>query len=91
MTNPNQEQQPEKLTLGEAIRAIAERTAFRTEDERNSVMATLDEHIDADKAQREQAEREQAERDEQADETPADETPAQPVKATPATATRRGK
>jgi hypothetical protein len=45
MTNPNQEPHPEELSLGEALRAIAERTAFRTEEEGSSVLAAIDKHI----------------------------------------------
>jgi hypothetical protein len=94
--NPNQQQQPDELSLGEALRAIAERTAFRTESERDAVLATIDKHTEADRQQREADEREQAEADEreradqgdQGDQGNAAETPAQPVKATPATAKR---
>lgn len=35
----------EKLTLGEALRTIAERTSFQTEEQGAAVLATIDEHI----------------------------------------------
>lgn len=40
--NPNQQPIADELTLGEALRTIAERTAFRSEEERDKVYAALD-------------------------------------------------
>lgn len=40
--NPHQEPLAEELTLGEALRLIAERTPFRTEQERDAVYAAID-------------------------------------------------
>lgn len=48
MTNPNQEAAAEKLSLGQALRAIAERTSFRSEDEQRQVLDTLDSHIESE-------------------------------------------
>lgn len=47
--NPYQQAPAEELTLGEALRAMAERTAFRTEDESRAVLAAIDKQIGNDK------------------------------------------
>jgi hypothetical protein len=77
MTNPNQEPVGEELTLGQALRLIAERTAFRTEEQSTAVLATIDAHIEAegqaerDEAKRQADEAEAAERAEAADKAEA--------------------
>lgn len=38
----------QEMTLGQALRAIAERTPFRTEDEQRAVLATIDRENEAD-------------------------------------------
>lgn len=81
--NPYQERPKDKLTLGEALRVIAERTPFRTEAEGTSVLAAIDKAIE-DEQPRDESE-------DTADETEAgpdsgtdsDKHPT-PVKATPA-------
>jgi hypothetical protein len=40
--NPYQERQDGDLTIGQAMRIIAERTAFRSEHEQNQVLAAID-------------------------------------------------
>lgn len=55
MTNPNQEPVDDELTLGQSLRLIAERTAFRTEDDSRKVLACLDKHIEAEGNNRDQA------------------------------------
>jgi len=45
MTNPYQQAAPESLTFAEAVRVIAERTAFRTEEDSTSVLAAIDAEI----------------------------------------------
>lgn len=72
------------MTFGEAIRAIAERTSFRTEDERRDVLATIDDEIAAHEDQ------DQADDDGKAPTEPTPEpTPVTPVKATGRKATGR--
>ena len=48
MSNPNQQPEPETLTMSQALRLIAERTAFRTESESTMVLAVIDAQIAAD-------------------------------------------
>lgn len=50
MSNLNQEPEPETLTMSQALRLIAERTAFRTEQESTMVLAVIDAQIAADAA-----------------------------------------
>lgn len=40
--------QDRELTIGEALRAIAERTPFRTEEERRDVLAAIDRESESD-------------------------------------------
>jgi len=46
MSNPYQEPIAEEFTVGEALRLIAERTPFRTEEESTRVLATIDKLIE---------------------------------------------
>jgi hypothetical protein len=61
--NPNQQPIADELTLGEALRTIAERTAFRSEEERDKVYAAID-----------KADRNDHQDDEDDDDTSDDET-----------------
>jgi hypothetical protein len=93
ITNPYQEQHPEELDLGQAIRVIAERTAFRSEAEQRLVLAAIDkanndEQADASEDDDEPDDEQGANSGEQAGtgERPTSPTPAKttPAKATPA-------
>jgi hypothetical protein len=50
MTNPYQQPPAESMTFGQAVRAIAERTAFRTEEEATQVFTAVDERIGEEEA-----------------------------------------
>lgn len=98
MTNPYQEPDPDELTFGEALRAIAERTSFRSEGEQARVLAAIDKHAQGDtqgdtdnRADRHHGDAEDDPGDDPA--TPGSPTPADTpgAKATPASVRRGGK
>lgn len=61
--NPYQQGEPEELTLGEALREMASRVSFASEETQRKVIASIERSIDDDREQRERDEREREERE----------------------------
>lgn len=88
MTNPYQQPAPESLTFAESIRVIAERTAFRTEEDSTAVLAAIDAQIEADGAKSDDDEGDEVDPAADADAS-TENTETEAPKATKATARAR--